>query len=347
MNMHNPSKDPVAVAQSARAWVQALSKYREPIVARSIFELMVSLLPFLGIWTLAWLILPYSGWLAFALALFNGAFLVRLFVIQHDCGHGSFFRNRQVSDWTGRVLGVLTLTPYDVWRRTHSVHHASSGNLDRRGMGDVHTLTVDEYRAKSWLGRLGYRIYRNPVVLFGLGPGYLFLLQNRLPFGLFRDGWKYWTSAMGTNLAIAVGLGLILWFGGWQALVLIFLPTSILAASLGVWLFYVQHQFEETNWQHEPEWDLHDAALAGSSHYVLPPVLRWFTGNIGIHHVHHLYSRIPFYRLTDVLRDHPELAEAQRLTLWESLKSARLHLWDEGQQKLLSFRQARLKYRSC
>lgn len=347
MNMHNPPKDPVAAAQSARAWVQALSKYREPIVGRSIFELLVSLLPFLGIWTLAWLILPYSGWLAFALALFNGAFLVRLFVIQHDCGHGSFFRNRQVSDWTGRVLGVLTLTPYDVWRRTHSVHHASSGNLDRRGMGDVHTLTVEEYRAKSWLGRLGYRVYRNPVVLFGLGPGYLFLLQNRLPLGLFRDGWKYWTSAMGTNLVIALGLGLLMWFGGWQVLVLIFLPTSILAASLGVWLFYVQHQFEETNWQHEPEWDLHDAALAGSSHYVLPPVLRWFTGNIGIHHVHHLYSRIPFYRLTDVLRDHPELAEAQRLTLWESLKSARLHLWDEGQQKLLSFRQARLAYRAC
>ncbi len=347
MNMHNPSKDPVAAAQSARAWVQALSKYREPIVARSIFELMVSLLPFLGIWTLAWLILPYSGWLAFTLALLNGAFLVRLFIIQHDCGHGSFFRNRQVSDWTGRMLGVLTLTPYDVWRRTHSAHHASSGNLDRRGMGDVHTLTVDEYRAKSWLGRLGYRIYRNPVVLFGLGPGYLFLLQNRLPLGLFRDGWKYWTSAMGTNFAIAVGLGLILWFGGWQALVFIYLPTSILAASFGVWLFYVQHQFEDTNWQREPDWDLHDAALAGSSHYVLPPVLRWFSGNIGIHHVHHLYSRIPFYRLTDVLRDHPELAQAQRLTLWESLKSARLHLWDEGQQKLLSFRQARLRSRAC
>ncbi len=347
MNMHNRPNDSVAAAQSARAWVQALAKYREPVVGRSIFELLVSLLPFLGIWTLAWIILPHSGWLAFALALFNGAFLVRLFIIQHDCGHGSFFRNRQVSDWTGRLLGVLTLTPYDVWRRTHSVHHASAGNLDRRGMGDVHTLTLAEYQAKSWLGRLLYRVYRNPIVLFGLGPGYLFLLQNRLPFGLFRDGWKYWTSAMGTNLAIAVGLGLILWFGGWQALVVIFLPTSILAASFGVWLFYVQHQFEDTNWQREPDWDLHDAALAGSSHYVLPPVLRWFSGNIGIHHVHHLYSRIPFYRLTDVLRDHPELAQAQRLTLWESLKSARLHLWDEGQQQLLSFRQARLRSRAC
>ncbi|MCX8508095.1 MAG: fatty acid desaturase [Rhodobacteraceae bacterium] len=344
--MHHAPQSPEA-SQSARIWVQALAKYREPMVARSLFELLVSLLPFLAIWAVAWAILPYSGWLAFALALLNGAFLVRLFIIQHDCGHGSFFRSRHLSDWTGRFLGVLTLTPYDVWRRTHSVHHASAGNLDRRGMGDVHTLTVEEYRARSWLGRLGYRIYRNPVVLFGLGPGYLFLLQNRLPFGLFRAGWKYWTSAMGTNLAIAAALGAILWFGGWQVLVLIFLPTSLLGASIGVWLFYVQHQFEETNWQREVNWDLHDAALAGSSHYVLPPVLRWFTGNIGIHHVHHLYSRIPFYRLTDVLRDHPELAEAQRLTLWESLKSARLHLWDEGQQRLLSFRQARRQYRTA
>lgn len=330
--------------RSARAWVQILAKYREPMTLRSFYELFVSFVPFLALWALAWWMLSYNGWIAFAIAVANAAFLVRLFIIQHDCGHGSFFHNRHLSDWVGRVLGVLTLTPYDVWRRTHSIHHASHGNLDKRGIGDVMTLTVAEYRALSWRGKLGYRLYRNPLVLFGLGPSYLFLLQNRLPFGLFTAGWKYWTSAMGTNAAIALIVAALFWLGGWKVVVLVFLPTSIVAASIGVWLFYVQHQFEETHWQRDADWDMHQSALEGSSHYDLPPVLRWLSGNIGIHHVHHLYSRIPFYRLTDVLRDHPELVDAQRLTLWESLKSARLHLWDETQQRLLSFRQARRTY---
>ncbi|WP_226779641.1 fatty acid desaturase [Oceaniglobus trochenteri] len=336
----NASAPRDATATPARNWIQILAKYRDPHHGRSIFELAVSLLPFLAIWALAWWLLPHAPWATVALALLNGGFLVRLFIIQHDCGHGGFFRNRHVSDWTGRVLGVLTLTPYDVWRRTHSIHHSAAGNLDKRGIGDVHTLTVAEYRALSPLWRLHYRVYRHPLVLFGLGPVYLFLVQNRLPLGLMKS-FKYWSSAMATNLVIVLALAAIAWFGGWQPIVLIFLPTLLVAATAGVWLFYVQHQFEETHWDQNEDWQLHDAALHGSSHYVLPAVLRWFSGNIGVHHVHHLYARIPFYRLTEVLRDHAELATAQRLTIRESLACARLHLWDQDGRRLLSFKAAR------
>ncbi len=330
--------------EPARRWVQVLARYREPRTGRSLFELGVTLVPFLLIWALAWWMLSVSIWLALGLAVLNAGFLVRLFAIQHDCGHGAFFRNRTLSDWVGRALGVLTLTPYDVWRRTHSEHHASAGNLDKRGMGDVTTLTVEEYRALTPFGRFRYRLYRNPFVLFLLGPGYLFLLQNRVPVGLTRAGARYWTSAMATNAAIAAALALIIWFGGLMPVLMVFLPTSILAGAAGVWLFYIQHQFEEAYWDKDTDWDLHDAALHGSSHYDLPAVLRWMTANIGIHHVHHLYSRIPFYRLTEVLRDHRELAVVQRMTLRESFACARLHLWDARERRLLSFAQARSLY---
>ncbi len=291
-------------ARSARDWLTTLARYREPSTRRSLWELAATLVPFLALWVLAWMALSVSPWLAFALAVLNGGFLVRIFIIQHDCGHGSFLKNRTAQDWLGRVLGVLTLTPYAVWRRTHSIHHAHHGDLDARGIGDVLTLTIEEYRARGWWGRLMYRLYRNPVVLFVLGPSYLFLLQNRLPLGLMKSGWRYWTSAMGTNAMIGIAVGLIVWFGGFWPVLLIYLPTSLIAATLGVWLFYVQHQFEETHWSKGEEWQLHDAALEGSSHYILPQPLKWFSGNIGIHHVHHLYSRIPFYRLPEVIRDH-------------------------------------------
>ena len=330
--------------RSAREWLSVLARYREPSTRRSLFELAATLVPFLALWALAWMALQVSPWLALALAVLNGAFLVRIFIIQHDCGHGSFLANRKAQDWVGRVLGVLTLTPYAVWRRTHSIHHAHHGNLDQRGIGDVTTLTLEEYRARSPFGRFMYRLYRHPVVLFVLGPSYLFILQNRLPLGLMNAGWRYWTSAMGTNAMIGIALGLIVWFGGLMPVLLIFLPTSVIAAMIGVWLFYVQHQFEETHWSRGDDWQLHDAALEGSSHYVLPQPLRWMSGNIGIHHVHHLYSRIPFYRLPEVIRDHRELAEAQRLTIRESLQTVRLHLWDEAQGKLMSFAEARARY---
>jgi acyl-lipid omega-6 desaturase (Delta-12 desaturase) len=328
-------------ARSAREWVQVLAKYREPSMRRSIVELAITLVPFFFLWALAWASLAVSYWLTFGLAVLNGCFLVRIFVIQHDCGHASYFQNRLVQDWVGRALGVLTLTPYDVWRRTHAIHHAHHGDLDKRGIGDVLTLTVQEYRARSRFGRMMYRLYRHPVVLFVLGPSYLFILQNRLPLGLMNQGWRYWTSAMGTNAAIAMMLTLMIWLGGLMPVLLIYLPTSVIAATIGVWLFYVQHQFEETHWSKGDDWQLHDAALEGSSHYVLPQPLRWLTANIGIHHVHHLYSRIPFYRLGEVLRDHRGLAEAQRMTIWQSFASVRLHLWDEQGKRLMSFREER------
>ena len=328
-------------AQSARDWVKILATYREPDTFRSSFELAVTLGPFVLLWALAWWSLSFSVWVTLALAICNAAFLLRLFCIQHDCGHSAFFNNRAVSDWLGRILGVLTLTPYDVWRRSHSMHHSSSGHLGRRGMGDVHTLTVKEYNELTPLNRWLYRLYRHPIVLFGLGPGYLFFLQNRLPLGLTNKA-RFWVSAMGTNIGIIAALSLIFYFGGLMPILLIFLPTTLLAATAGVWLFYVQHQFETTHWEEEDNWDLHDAALHGSSHYVLPPVLQWLSANIGIHHVHHLYSRIPFYRLPEVLRDHAVLEDNNRMTIKESLSNARLHLWDEDSKTLLSFGQARL-----
>jgi omega-6 fatty acid desaturase (delta-12 desaturase) len=321
--------------------VVVLSPYREPSHWRSVWEIFVTAGPFVLLWVLAWWSVDVSYALAAALSILNAGFLARLFMIQHDCGHASFFRSRIVSDWIGRVIGVVTLTPYDVWRRTHAAHHASAGHLGKRGMGDVLTLTVAEYQSRSAFGRLRYRLYRHPLVLLGLGPSYLFFLQNRVPVGLMRAGARYWISAMGTNIAIAAAIAAIAYFGGPAVLLTVFLPMTVIAASIGVWMFYVQHQFEETNWDHEPAWQLHDAALHGSSHYVLPGVLRWLTANIGVHHVHHLQSRVPFYRLPEILRDHPELAESQRLTIRDSVAALRLHLWDEQSRRLVSFAEAR------
>jgi len=331
---HNSGRAP----PDARRLTQILAIYRKPNHGRSIAELAITALPLVALWMAAW----FTFWLGYAwasplIAIPAAGFLVRLFMIQHDCGHGAFFSHRQANDWVGRVIGVLTLTPYDFWRRTHAIHHASAGNLDRRGIGAVHTLTVREYRALSRWGRLKYRLYRHPLVMFGVGPAYLFLLQHRLPVGLMRNGWQPWASTMTTNLAIALIVAILVWFIGIKAFLLVHLPIMLLAATAGVWLFYVQHQFEHTAWTRNGEWSLHDAALHGSSHYDLPAFLRWFTANIGVHHVHHLCSRIPYYRLPRVLRDHPELRDIGRLTLRESLRCVRLALWDERQNRLMSF----------
>jgi acyl-lipid omega-6 desaturase (Delta-12 desaturase) len=266
---------------------------------------------------------------------------VRLFMIQHDCGHGAFFRRRAANDWLGRLIGPLTLTPYDVWRRSHAVHHATSGDLGRRGIGDVTTLTVREYLALPRWRRFGYRLYRNPIVLFGLGPAFLFIVQHRLPIGSMWVGWRPWLSTMATNAGIALIVLVMMWLVGVRPFLLVHLPITLLAASIGVWLFYVQHQFEDTFWAEAPAWNLHEAALHGSSHYDLPGILRWFTANIGMHHVHHLCSRIPYYRLPHVLRDHPELGAVGRLTLMQSLGCVRLVLWDETHRRLISLRELR------
>jgi omega-6 fatty acid desaturase (delta-12 desaturase) len=332
---------PTDGAAVAFDWARRLAPYRQPSRTRAITELVITAGPLLLLWIAMWAALYFGYWIGLLLIIPAAGVLVRMFMIQHDCGHGSFFRHRLANDWVGRVIGVLTLTPYDFWRQTHAAHHANSGNLDRRGMGDIDTLTVREYLALSRLGRLRYRAYRHPLVMFGLGPAYLFLLQHRLPVGMMRGGWAPWLSTMGTNAAIAAAAAIVIWFIGIGPFLLIHLPVTVIGASIGVWLFYVQHQFEDTFWIQERGWNQHEAALHGSSHYDLPAILRWFTANIGVHHVHHLCSRIPYYRLTRVLRDHPELADVGRLTLGDSLRCVRLVLWDENRRRLVSFREAR------
>jgi acyl-lipid omega-6 desaturase (Delta-12 desaturase) len=329
-----------SVSPDPRLLTKDLAPYRSPNDARSLFELAVTAVPFLFTWFLIWAAVDAGYWIGLLLAVPAAGFLVRLFLIQHDCGHGAFFSHRLANDWVGRVLGVLTLTPYDYWRQSHALHHATSGNLEHRGIGDIGTLTVDEFQTRTPLGQYLYRLYRHPIVMFGIGPAYLFLLRHRLPMGLMRSGWRPWVSAMATNAAIALLAVAAIWLVGLGPFLLVHLPITLLAAAIGVWLFYVQHQFEDTFWEHEGDWSFHEAALHGSSHYDLPPVLRWFTANIGVHHVHHLSSRIPYYRLPEVLRDRPELRTVGRLTLLQSLKSVRLVLWDEEKRRLVSFREA-------
>jgi omega-6 fatty acid desaturase (delta-12 desaturase) len=329
-------------ADFAQRSIRTLARYREPRHGRSIFEIAVTFVPFAALWALAWVAVHFGYWeLSLLLGIPAAGFLVRLFMIQHDCGHGSFFRYRLANDWVGRILSVLTLTPYDDWRRSHAIHHANSGHLDRRGIGDINTLTVREFQALAFWGRLRYRLYRHPLVMFGLGAAYQFLLRHRLPIDSNRRGWRAWVSAMATNLAIAVVVIALVWLVGTGPFLLVHLPIMFLAGSIGVWLFYVQHQFEQTFWAHGREWDFHEAALRGSSHYDLPGILRWFTANIGVHHVHHLCSRIPYYRLPQTLRDNPDLRGVSRLTLVQSFRCVRLVLWDERSRRLVTFRDVR------
>lgn len=326
-----------------RALARLFARYRTPSSRRSLIELGITIVPFAAIWALMWSALSNGYWIGLLLAVPAAGFLVRLFMIQHDCSHGAFFRSRLANDWIGRIIGVLTMTPYGLWRSTHSLHHANSGNLARRGIGDVNTLTVREFHGLPRWRRALYRLYRHPFVMFALGPTYLFILQHRLPKGMMRGGWRPWLSTMGTNLSIAVLAGVMIWLVGVGPFLLLHLPIMILAASVGVWLFYVQHQFENTFWAHDETWSFHEAALHGSSHYDLPGVLRWFTANIGIHHIHHLSSKIPFYRLPDVLRDHPQLVTTRRITLLQSLRCVRMTLWDERECRLVSFEQANIR----
>lgn len=326
---------------SLPSWASRLAVYRVPDNGRAIFEIAVTVLPFGTGWFVMLLLLKAGYWLTLLVAIPTAGFLVRLFMIQHDCGHGALFSGRTVNDWVGRLIGVLTLTPYDYWRRAHALHHAGSGNLDRRGFGDIDTLTVQEYLALGRWRRLRYRLYRHPLVMFGIGPAYLFMIQHRLPLGGMLKGRLPWLGTMLTNVGIfAVSLAMIL-VVGLDAFLFIQLPLVLIAASAGVWLFYVQHQFEETHWSSEQDWQHEEAALHGSSHYDLPPLLMWFTGNIGIHHLHHLASRIPFHRLPKVMKDHPELGQIGRLTIRKSIATVRLTLWDEHKRRLISFRELR------
>jgi len=331
-----------AIDSEARSWSAVLANYRQPSTIRSTLEIVITALPFTALWVLSAVAAVSGHWWGLPLSVLAAGFLVRLFILQHDCGHGSLFPRRAANDWAGRTMGVLTFTPYDCWRRTHAVHHATAGNLDQRGIGDIETLTVGEYRALPWWGRTRYWLYRHPVVMFGLGPAWLFICQYRLPLGLMRAGLQPWMSTIATNSCIALLAGTLIYLMGLGPFLMVQMPIILIAATVGVWLFYVQHQFEETHWSEGEDWNFQRAALHGSSHYELPLVLRWFTGNIGIHHVHHLSSKVPFYRLPEILRDHPELRETGRITFLQSLSCIKLVLWDERAKRLVSFRDARM-----
>ena len=333
--MHQSSID-------ARQIYRAVSVFAKPDVARSVLELLITVVPFILVWALIWMSLSNGHLLGLLLTIPAGGLLLRLFAMQHDCGHGSLFRRRVTNDMVGRFLSVLTLTPYDSWRRSHAEHHATSGNLDKRGTGDIDTLTVAEYRARSPQQRMRYRLYRNPLIFFLIGPAYTFLLRHRFPTGSSSNSGRSRVSTHATNLAIGMAAAALIWQIGFMQFIAVHLPIALIAATAGVWLFYIQHQFEHTVWDEDADWNFHRAALHGSSHYDLPPLLRWFTANIGIHHVHHLSSRIPFYRLPDVLRAHPELASLGRLTLDQSLATTRLRLWDEKKRRLIKFAEAAL-----
>jgi acyl-lipid omega-6 desaturase (Delta-12 desaturase) len=330
-------RTPVAF-HPTRSWREIVAPYARANHRRAVVQLLNTGLPFLLL--MAALIYGAGSypWLIFPLALPAVFLLVRLFIIQHDCGHGSFFASRQANDLLGRMLGVLTLTPYVFWRRSHAIHHASSGKLDRRGAGDITTLTVHEYRSLSLWRRFLYRAYRHPLVLFGLGPFYLFVIRNRIPTGSPIRQRKVWGSILGTNAALgAIVILMVLTVGG-RTFLLAYLPVILLAASTGMWLFYIQHQFEHVYWANGSDWDFHRAALEGSSFYDLPTILHWLTGHIGFHHIHHVCSKIPNYRLRECFDQNPEFRDIRRLTLLDSLKCARLALWDEERQLLVPFR---------
>jgi omega-6 fatty acid desaturase (delta-12 desaturase) len=335
----------VAVSPPDRAkvafWNKTLAPYSGANTRRSMTQLLSSALPFFGLWALAYWALGVGYWLTLLFALGATGFLMRLFMIQHDCGHGSFFKSRRARDTVGFMIGVLTLTPYEYWRKTHAYHHAHSGDLDLRGFGDIDTLTVEEYCAKSWWGRLGYRVYRNPLILFGVGAVFHFVVIHRFPWNVPRGWQQAWKSVWMTNLALAgivVAMALTI---GLKSFLLVHAPIVLFTCGAGVWLFYVQHQFEDTYWHRSYEWDYYDAALEGSSFLVLPSPLQWLTANIGIHHVHHLNARIPNYRLQEAMESVPELQNPTRVTMWESLRLIRLSLWDEVEQRLVGFREAR------
>lgn len=324
----------------ARKIFQDISVFAEPVIARSVFELSITIVPFALLWAAAWAALSNGYWVGLLLTIPAGGLLLRLFIIQHDCGHGSLFRRRSTNDWVGRALSILTLTPYDSWRKSHAKHHATSGNLGKRGAGDIDTLTVSEYRARSGPQRLLYRLYRNPLVLLAIGPTYTFMLRHRLPVGSLGGGWRNWLPILATNAAIGSVAAMLIWKVGFAQFIAVHAPIVLIAATAGVWLFYVQHQFEHTSWDRNSDWGFHDAALHSSSYYTLPRILRWFTGDIGIHHVHHLSCRIPFYRLPHVLSAYPVLATINRLSVRQSFAATRLTLWDPDRRRLLSFSDA-------
>jgi acyl-lipid omega-6 desaturase (Delta-12 desaturase) len=320
-------------------WRELLAPYARPSLARSLLDLATSVVPYLALSVLMYLSLDVSYLLTLALAVPTAGFLVRVFILFHDCTHGSFLPPKRANAWLGAVLGLLVYSPFLRWRHDHAIHHATSGDLDRRGTGDIRTLTVGEYRALSRRGRIGYRILRNPVVMFGLGPIVAMMIGPRIVAKDARPRMR--RSVLGTNLALVVLIGSLCWLMGWWQFLLVQGPAALLAGSTGIWLFYVQHQFEDAYWENADGWSYADAGLRGSSYLRLPRVLQFFTGNIGFHHVHHLNARIPNYNLQRAHEDNPVFHQVPTLSLLDGLRAVRLKLVDESHGRLVTFREAR------
>ncbi|UKS25874.1 fatty acid desaturase [Paenibacillus sp. HWE-109] len=317
-------------------WRADIAPYERPHMKHSVWQIINTLVPFLVLWYFAFLSLSVSIWLTFALDIIAAGFLIRIFIIFHDCCHKSFFKNKVANEIVGTITGILTFCPYHQWRYTHSVHHASSGNLDRRGVGDIWTLTVDEYMASSWGRRLYYRLYRHPLIMFIVGPIYIFLIDYR--FNRKRAGMKERINTYITNVGIVGGIALLCWAIGWQSVLLIQGPMFFVSGMAGIWLFYVQHNYEDTYYENEGEWDYIKAAMHGSSFYKLPRVLHWITGNIGFHHIHHLSPRVPNYYLEKVHNKNEELRKVQTITLLTSLESLKFRIWNEETKKFIQFK---------
>jgi acyl-lipid omega-6 desaturase (Delta-12 desaturase) len=316
-----------------------MARYARPHRGRSLLDLVTSVVPYLALSVLMYFALGVSYLLTLVLALPAAGFLVRTYIVFHDCGHGSFMRSRRANAWIGTVCGLLVFTPFQSWRHEHAVHHATAGDLDRRGVGDVATLTVSEYRELPWVARLKYRLFRNPLVMFGFGPIYSMILSPRWPSPDARK--RIRRSIIVTDIALAALIAGLCWLIGWRDYLLVQAPTAWLAGATGVWLFYVQHQFEDTYWQTSEGWAYDVAALRGSSYLKLPKILQFFTGNIGLHHVHHLSTRIPNYNLQRAHDENAIFRDVPMLSLWDGLRSVRLKLWDEDRERLVTFAQAR------
>lgn len=332
-------------ASSAVDWTARLAPYQQPDLRRSIVQLSTTAGAFVLLWAAMLRSLDHGYWLTALLAVPAALCLVRLFLIQHDCSHRAFFRSAKANDRLGFVLGLVTMTPHQHWRRTHAIHHATAGNLDRRGLGAIDTLTVREYAQLTRAKKLAYRLYRNPLVLFGIGATIQFVVMQRFCSAELRSSRRERASVRATNAGIAAILAILAALVGVDRLLLVQAPIIALASSIGVWLFYVQHQFEETYWDDAQRWDYIDAGLRGSSHYALPRFLERLTCRIGLHHIHHLNARIPNYRLRECLDADPVLQQATRITLVQSLKCASLKLWDEEEQRLVGYRRARRRAR--